>query len=78
MAAVTAGVYCAGRYVTDIGVRKDVVKVEVEDLAAHLGWRRAKAQEAAAALKKQQQQPEKKKAAAKSLLPLKRKREICV
>jgi len=49
----------------------------VEDLAAHLGWRRAKAQEAAAALKKQQQ-PEKKKAAAKSLLPLKRKREICV
>ncbi|CAD6245747.1 unnamed protein product [Miscanthus lutarioriparius] len=77
MAAVTAGVYCAGRYVTDIGVRKDVVKVEVEDLAAHLGWRRAKAQEAAAALKKQQQ-PEKKKAAAKSLLPLKRKREICV
>jgi hypothetical protein len=58
------------------------VKVEVEDLAAHLGWRRAKAEEAAAAaLKKQQQEeqwPEKKKAANKSLLPLKRKREICV
>ncbi|XP_025821840.1 uncharacterized protein LOC112897693 isoform X2 [Panicum hallii] len=50
MAAVTAGVYCVGRYITDIGVRKDVVKVEVENLAAHLGW----------------------------LLPLKRKREICV
>ncbi|KAJ3692728.1 hypothetical protein LUZ60_011823 [Juncus effusus] len=39
MATVTAGMYCAGRYITDIGVRKDVVKVEVEDLAAHLGWR---------------------------------------
>ncbi|KAJ1269512.1 hypothetical protein BS78_07G217700 [Paspalum vaginatum] len=78
MAAVTAGVYCAGRYITDIGVRKDVVKVEVEDLAAHLGWRRAKAQEAAAAaLKKQQQQPPETKAKM-SLLPLKRKREICV
>jgi Lecithin retinol acyltransferase len=39
MATVTAGMYCAGRYITDIGVRKDVVKVEVEGLAAHLGWR---------------------------------------
>ncbi|TKW11601.1 hypothetical protein SEVIR_6G242600v4 [Setaria viridis] len=79
MAAVTAGVYCAGRYITDIGVRKDVVKVEVENLAAHLGWRRAKAEEA---VKKQQQQqqppppPEKKPNS--RLLPLKRKREICV
>ncbi|KAL6660998.1 hypothetical protein ACP70R_000382 [Stipagrostis hirtigluma subsp. patula] len=44
MAAVTAGVYCAGRYITDIGVRKDVVKVEVEHLSAHLGWRLAEAQ----------------------------------
>lgn len=78
MAAVTAGVYCAGRYITDIGVRKDVVKVEVEDLAAHLGWRRAKAQEEAAVLKKQQQQQTEKMKPAKSLLPLKRKREICV
>ncbi|URE33732.1 hypothetical protein MUK42_07371 [Musa troglodytarum] len=40
MATVTAGMYCAGRYITDIGVRKDVVKVAVEDLAANLGWRR--------------------------------------
>ncbi|KAG1360709.1 hypothetical protein COCNU_09G001720 [Cocos nucifera] len=38
MATVTAGMYCAGRYITDIGVRKDVVKVAVEDLAANLGW----------------------------------------
>ncbi|URE27223.1 Major Facilitator superfamily [Musa troglodytarum] len=29
MATVTAGMYCAGRYITDIGVRKDVVKVAV-------------------------------------------------
>ncbi|RRT53666.1 hypothetical protein B296_00032222 [Ensete ventricosum] len=29
-----------GRYITDIGVRKDVVKVAVEDLAANLGWHR--------------------------------------
>ncbi|KAL6859383.1 hypothetical protein ACP4OV_017642 [Aristida adscensionis] len=67
MAAVTAGVYCAGRYITDIGVRKDVVKVEVEDLSAHLGWRRAKAEESV-----KKQQPDK---ANKRLLPLKRKRE---
>ncbi|XP_065022886.1 protein LEAD-SENSITIVE 1-like isoform X1 [Musa acuminata AAA Group] len=40
MATVTAGMYCAGRYITDIGVRKDVVKVAVEDLTANLGWRR--------------------------------------
>ncbi|RWW17837.1 hypothetical protein BHE74_00032409 [Ensete ventricosum] len=40
MATVTAGMYCAGRYITDIGVRKDVVKVAVEDLAANLGWHR--------------------------------------
>ncbi|CAO2170095.1 unnamed protein product [Urochloa humidicola] len=80
MAAVTAGVYCAGRYITDIGVRKDVVKVEVENLAAHLGWRRAKAEEAAAAVKKQQQQPPtpEKRESDSRLLPLKRKREICV
>lgn len=80
MAAVTAGVYCAGRYVADIGVRKDVVKVEAEDLAAHIGRRRAskdeEEEEAAAVLKKQQHQPPPPKA--KRLLPLKRKREICV
>ncbi|KAJ6839137.1 uncharacterized protein M6B38_316690 [Iris pallida] len=39
MATVTAGMYCAGRYITDIGVRKDVVKVPVEELAVNLGWR---------------------------------------
>lgn len=39
MATVTAGMYCAGRYATDIGVRKDVVKVAVEDLAINLGWK---------------------------------------
>uniref|UniRef100_A0A1D1XHT8 Lecithin retinol acyltransferase n=1 Tax=Anthurium amnicola TaxID=1678845 RepID=A0A1D1XHT8_9ARAE len=36
MATVTAGMYCAGRYMTDIGVRKDVIKIEVEDMAANL------------------------------------------
>ncbi|KAI0514007.1 hypothetical protein KFK09_010040 [Dendrobium nobile] len=39
MATVTAGMYCAGRYITDIGVRKDVVKVAVEDLAVNLAWK---------------------------------------
>ncbi|CAA0816644.1 NC domain-containing protein-related [Striga hermonthica] len=38
VAAATAGVYCASRYATDIGVRTDVVKVAVEDLAVNLGW----------------------------------------
>lgn len=79
VAAVTAGVYCAGRYVTDIGVRKDVVKVEAEDLAAHLGCRRrrrrAEEQQEAAALNNKKEQPAKAK---QSLLPLKRKREVCV
>lgn len=41
MATVTAGMYCAGRYITDIGVRKDVVKVAVEDLAVNLGWKQS-------------------------------------
>ncbi|MQM03004.1 hypothetical protein Taro_035779 [Colocasia esculenta] len=36
VATVTAGMYCAGRYMTDIGVRKDVIKIEVEDMAANL------------------------------------------
>jgi hypothetical protein len=67
MAAVTAGVYCAGRYITDIGVRKDVVKVEVENLSAHLGCRRA-----AAETKKQPDGEQ----ANKGLLPLKRKRDF--
>lgn len=38
MATVTAGVYCLNRYSTDIGVRSDVIKVAVEDLAINLGW----------------------------------------
>ncbi|GLJ56030.1 hypothetical protein SUGI_1203030 [Cryptomeria japonica] len=38
LATVTAGVYSFNRYATDIGVRTDVVKIPVEDLAANLGW----------------------------------------
>lgn len=80
MAAVTAGVYCAGRYITDIGVRKDVVKVEVENLAAHLGWRRAaKAHQEPVKKKKEQTDDEQQQMASnKRLLPLKRKRDIWV
>lgn len=32
LAIVTSGMYCVGRYVSDIGVRRDVVKVPVERL----------------------------------------------
>ncbi|KAK1388480.1 LRAT domain-containing protein [Heracleum sosnowskyi] len=38
VATVTAGLYCMSRYATDIGVRTDVIKVAVEDLAVNLGW----------------------------------------
>ncbi|KAG0453941.1 hypothetical protein HPP92_025245 [Vanilla planifolia] len=38
MATITAGMYCAGRYVTDIGVRRDVAKIAVEDLSVNMGW----------------------------------------
>ncbi|KAI3800596.1 hypothetical protein L1987_28688 [Smallanthus sonchifolius] len=38
IATVTAGMYCMSRYATDIGVRTDVVKVAVEDLAVNLAW----------------------------------------
>ncbi|KVH88999.1 LRAT-like domain-containing protein [Cynara cardunculus var. scolymus] len=38
VATVTAGMYCMSRYATDIGVRTDIVKVAVEDLAVNLGW----------------------------------------
>lgn len=38
VATMTAGMYCMSRYATDIGVRSDVVKVAVEDLAVNLGW----------------------------------------
>lgn len=34
MGVVGAGMYCAGRYVTDVGVRQDVIKVPVEDLGS--------------------------------------------
>lgn len=38
VATVTAGMYCVSRYATDIGVRKDVVKVAVEDLTGTVLW----------------------------------------
>lgn len=66
MATVTAGMYCAGRYITDIGVRKDVAKVEVENLSSHLGFRRIEDSESV------NNSPDKVK---KTLLPMKRKRE---
>ncbi|KAJ4876672.1 NC domain-containing protein-related [Raphanus sativus] len=37
VATATAGMYCMSRYATDIGVRTDVIKVPVEDLALNLG-----------------------------------------
>ncbi|XP_068634779.1 protein LEAD-SENSITIVE 1-like [Aristolochia californica] len=36
VATVTAGMYCMSRYATDIGVRTDVVKVPVEEMATSL------------------------------------------
>lgn len=36
MAVTAVGVYCVSRYVADIGNRRDVLKVEVEDLTAGL------------------------------------------
>ena len=36
MAVTAVGVYCASRYIADIGNRRDVLKVEVEDLTAGL------------------------------------------
>lgn len=46
VATVTAGVYyMSGRYVTDIGVRTDVVKVGVKDLGINLGWMEANSEE---------------------------------
>ncbi|XP_047318883.1 protein LEAD-SENSITIVE 1 [Impatiens glandulifera] len=36
MAATAVGVYCASRYAADIGMRRDVVKVAVEDLTRRL------------------------------------------
>ena len=45
MAVIAVGVYCASRYTADIGNRRDVVKVEVEDLAAGLASGRIRAVE---------------------------------
>lgn len=36
MAATAVAVYCASRYVADIGMRKDVVKISAEDLTRRL------------------------------------------
>ncbi|GFY97965.1 NC domain-containing protein-like protein [Actinidia rufa] len=36
MAATAVGVYCASRYAADIGMRRDVMKVSVEDLTRRL------------------------------------------
>ncbi|CAH9117833.1 unnamed protein product [Cuscuta epithymum] len=36
MAAMAVGVYCASRYAADIGTRRDVVKVSVEDITGRL------------------------------------------
>ncbi|KAM7511866.1 hypothetical protein LguiB_010741 [Lonicera macranthoides] len=46
VATVTAGMYCMSRYATDIGVRTDVIKVAVEDLAVNLGWAGSNEEEA--------------------------------
>uniref|UniRef100_A0A5B7BVI9 LRAT domain-containing protein n=1 Tax=Davidia involucrata TaxID=16924 RepID=A0A5B7BVI9_DAVIN len=34
----TAGVYCMSRYATDIGVRTDIIKVPVDEMAFFHGW----------------------------------------
>ncbi|PWZ13972.1 hypothetical protein Zm00014a_011170 [Zea mays] len=65
MATVTAGMYCAGRYITDIGVRKDVAKVEVEKLSSHPGFQLVEDEES---VNMRSEKP-------KTLLPMKRKRE---
>lgn len=36
MVATAVGVYCASRYAADIGMRRDVVKLSVEDLTTRL------------------------------------------
>ncbi|XP_010543837.1 PREDICTED: uncharacterized protein LOC104816622 [Tarenaya hassleriana] len=36
MAATAVGVYCVSRYAADIGMRRDVAKIEVEDLTGRL------------------------------------------
>lgn len=43
MAVMAVGVYCVSRYAADIGNRRDVLKVEVEDLTAGLASGRIRA-----------------------------------
>ncbi|XP_042491264.1 protein LEAD-SENSITIVE 1-like [Macadamia integrifolia] len=38
IAAITIGCYCSLRYASDIGMRKDVVEVAVEDLSDYFPW----------------------------------------
>ncbi|KAL5229538.1 hypothetical protein ABZP36_028314 [Zizania latifolia] len=45
MAVMAVGVYCASRYAADIGNRRDVLKVEVEDLTSGLASGRIRAVE---------------------------------
>ena len=42
MAVTAVGMYCASRYFADIGNRRDVVKVEVEDLTSQLATARVR------------------------------------
>ncbi|OVA07147.1 LRAT-like domain [Macleaya cordata] len=49
MTATAIGVYCASRYAADIGMRRDVMKVEVEDLTTRLATGRLQVVETGAA-----------------------------
>lgn len=50
MAATAVTVYCVSRYAADIGMRKDVVKLEAEDLTNRLASGRLRVAEALAAV----------------------------
>lgn len=43
LSAVTAGMYCVSRFVSDIGIRRDVVKIPVESLVTELGCNESEA-----------------------------------
>ena len=49
LALVTTGMYCVGRYVSDIGVRRDVIKVPVQTLVVQATPTAMEAEVAAAA-----------------------------
>ena len=49
LALVTTGMYCVGRYVSDIGVRRDVVKIPVQTLVVQATPTAMEAEVAAAA-----------------------------